>query len=56
MTIFIEEYIEKGYCDWSKGNIIVWKSCPQDIREELAEIDRMWMEYHHTTEHLVLFC
>ena len=55
MTIFIEEYIAKGYCSWSDGNIIVWKSCPQDVREELESIDRLWMEQHGTKDHLVLF-
>ena len=55
MTIFIEEYIEKGYCEWSKGNIIVFKGCPKEVREELEAIDRQWMEFHNTKEHLVLF-
>ena len=55
MTIFIEDYIKKGYCNWLDGNIIVWKECPQDVREELEAIDRLWMEQHNTNEHLVIF-
>ncbi len=55
MTILIEEYIKKGYCEWEKSNIIVFKDCPKEVREELEAIDRQWMEFHNTKEHLVLF-
>ena len=53
MTIFIEEYIEKGYCKWDKGKIIVNSTCPASVRQELEGIDRLWMEQNNTKEHLI---
>ena len=34
MTIFIDEYIQKGYCKWENGKIVVDKSCPEEIRQD----------------------
>ena len=55
MTIFIEEYIEKGYCKWDRGKIVVNATCPKNVREELEAIDSLWMEQNNTKEHLVIF-
>ena len=55
MTVFIEEYIEKGYCKWDIGKIVVNSTCPKNVRMELEIIDRLFMQQNNTREHLVIF-
>ena len=54
MTIFIEEYIAKGYCQWQEGKIVVNATCPAEVRRELEGIDRLWREQHPDAGHLVV--
>ena len=56
MTIFIDEYIQKGYCKWVNGKIVVDKSCPEEIRQELKFMDKLWLEQQiMPSGHLVVF-
>ena len=56
MTICVDLYIKQGYCKWMdmEEKIVILATCPPKIRKELEDLDRFWMNYHHTTEHLII--
>lgn len=55
MTIFIEHLVEKGYCKWEKGKIIVAQDCPKEALEELKGVDAAWREFYPDAEGIVVF-
>ena len=55
MTIFIEKYIEKGYCKWDNGKIVVSSTCPQDVLAELENINLAWKQQYPTATDIVIF-